>query len=291
MFEDFKKFLGSPRACVVCGADPDASTRELWAKDEYFVALRCQNCDMIAIEPGLSEEGLNHFYSNYIQRRFDNEDKMLKRRIQYDQDLEFLEQHITSGRILDVGCNGGFFLDVFGDKYEKYGIEIDPDAVKHARENLGLDVRHEEFGKDSFEDNSFDVVIFRGVIEHLYQPKPAVERAWQVLKPGGLLYFAATPNADCFSADFYREKWNVWHPIEHINIFSVKTLHSLVGQNKFDFIASDYPYLGTPYENQSSDYARVQADVLRKERGEWDQVSKSPAFWGNMMSVIFSKSI
>ena len=35
------------------------------------------------------------------------------------------------------------FLNVFGDNFQKYGIEIDPGAVKYAKENFNLDVRLE----------------------------------------------------------------------------------------------------------------------------------------------------
>ena len=31
--------------------------------------------------------------------------------------------------VLDVGCNGGFFLSKLSDKFEKFGMEIDEDSV------------------------------------------------------------------------------------------------------------------------------------------------------------------
>ena len=36
-------------------------------------------------------------------------------------------------------------------------------------------------------------------------------------------------------ADLYRDKWRVWHPIEHINFFSVQTLHELMGRIVFPY--------------------------------------------------------
>ena len=202
MFEEYKKFLGKPRPCLICNNDPEANKRTIWAEDEYFKAVKCDSCGLVTIDPSLSEEGLTYFYSNYIQRRFDNDKKMKWRQDQYLQDIRFLESFIESGKILDVGCNGGFFLGAFSDSYEKYGIEIDPEAVAYANENYDFDIRLERFGEDNFENDSFDLVIFRGVIEHMFDPKSALDRAWEVLKPGGKIFFAATPNIDCFSADF-----------------------------------------------------------------------------------------
>ena len=289
MYEEYRKFLGPVRPCLICGTDADGESRETWAVDEYFKALRCQSCGLVTIEPSLNEEGLSAFYSNYIQRRFDNESKMQKRQVQYTQDLSFLYKHITEGVVLDVGCNGGFFLAEFDEKFQKYGIEIDEEAVKHARDFYGLDVRFEKFGEDTFEADYFDLVVFRGVIEHMYDPKSALQRAHEVLKPGGLLFFTATPNLDCLCAEVYREKWNVWHPIEHINIFSADTLHSLLGREHFELLAADYPYLGTPYEDQEKDTLTLLNDIDKKMSGRWDEVKKSPPFWGNMMSVIYKK--
>ena len=291
MFEKFKKFLGKPRPCLICNDDPQATERDIWATDEYFKAVKCQRCGLVTVEPGLSEEGLSEFYSKYMKMRTDNEEKMKLREVQYQQDLKFIMNFIDGGKILDVGCNGGFFLNEFNDSFEKYGVEVDPGAVKYAQENFSLDVRLEKFGEDSFDKENFDLVIFRGVIEHMLDPKSALDRAWEVLKPGGKLFFAATPNIDCISADLYRDKWRVWHPIEHINFFSVQTLHRLIGKDRFSLLASEYPYLGTPYENQPKDYQKLQQDIFFKENGRWDEVSVSPPFWGNMMNVVYSKKM
>ena len=57
----------------------------------------------------------------------------------------------------------GSFLGAFSDSYEKYGTEIDPEAVAYANENYDFDIRLERFGEDNFENDSFDLVIFRGM--------------------------------------------------------------------------------------------------------------------------------
>jgi len=289
MYEEFKKYLGPSRPCLICGDDHDAINRTVWASDEYFKAVQCEKCGLVAVEPGLTEEGLNAYYSNNIQRRFDDDKKMKDRQKQYLQDRDFMETFIQSGEVLDVGCNGGFFLDTLSNKFTKHGIEIDGDAVKYAATHYDYDIRQEWIGKDSLNENTFDLIIFRGVIEHMYDPKSALNRAYDLLKTGGMLFFSATPNLESFCADVYREKWGLWHPIQHINIFSVKTLHKLMGEDRFNLVAADYPYLGTPYENQEEDYKKIQHDINMKQQGKWDEVDKNPPFWGNMMSALYQK--
>ncbi len=290
MYDEFKEYLGPARPCLICGDDPNASARTLWAEQEYFRAVKCEKCGLVTVDPGLTEEGLNVYYSNNIGRRFNDDKKMRDRERQYLLDSDFLEAFISSGKVLDVGCNGGFFLRTLSDAFEKYGIEIDDEAVNYANRHFDFNIRQEWIGEDSFEKSTFDVIIFRGVIEHMYDPKSALDRVHALLKPNGKLFFSATPNLSSFCADFYREKWGLWHPIQHINIFSVDTLHALMGKERYAIIATDYPYLGTPYENQTEDYQKLKRDIILKEKGQWDSVEKSPPFWGNMMTVIFEKS-
>lgn len=288
-FEKYKKYHGFKRLCLICGEKSKKEHKEHWATDEYFDAIKCKKCNMVFIDPSLNQDGLNAYYNDYIGNRFKQKQKFEDRKVQYEIDKSFIESHINKGNILDVGCNGGFFLNALSNDFNKFGIEIDPEAVRYAKEEFGINVFEGEIGKDDFENNFFDLIIFRGVIEHLLDPKLALDRSQSLLKKGGLLYFCATPNLDSFCADIYREKWKLFHPIEHINIFSVKTLHTLMGADKFSIIDERYDYLNTPYENQEDDYKKLTEDILLKDRGKWSEVEKSPPFWGNMMSVIFGK--
>ena len=285
-FEEYFPYHDYDRKhCPVC----DHLSHTEWAQEEFFTAVQCKQCSFVYIHPSLNEDGLNYYYSNYIGDRFRNKKKMEDRSLQYKIDASFLHKVISKGNLLDVGCNGGFFLNELSNDFTKYGIEIDADAVKYARNEFGLDVVHGVIGKDSFQESFFDVITFRGVIEHILEPRVALKRAVELLKPGGFIYFCATPNLQSFGADFYREKWNLWHPIEHINIFDAKTLHQLLGMNIFTLHTEDYQYLGTPYEDQSQDYAQLIEDIILKDSGRWDDVKKSKPFWGNMMSLIYQK--
>ncbi len=75
MYEDYKKYLGPARPCLICQDDHDATKRSFWAKEEYFSAVKCERCGMVTVDPGLTPEGLNAYYSNNIQRRFDDDKK------------------------------------------------------------------------------------------------------------------------------------------------------------------------------------------------------------------------
>lgn len=286
-FEDYKKFHNYKRDnCPVCSSENKAE----WARHDFFQADQCEECGFVFINPSLDEDGLNYYYSNYIGDRLKNLKKMEERLIQYKIDADFIERFVDHGSLLDVGCNGGFFLDALSKNFNKFGIEIDSDAVTYAKQNYDFNIENCNIGEDSFSENTFDVISFRGVIEHMLEPKHALKRAGELLKPGGYIYFCATPNLKCLSAELYKEKWNLWHPIEHINIFDKDTLQTALGKN-FSLTAHEYQYLGTPYENIALDHEAIQRDIELKSEGRWDEVIRSKPFWGNMMSVIFQKNI
>ena len=284
-YRKYKKYLGQIRKCLICQTDSSGKTRNVWARDKYFKALECKKCGYISVEPSLTPEGLKIYYQNNMGRRIENIKKMKLRYSQYQIDKDFLEKVITNGNVLDVGCGGGIFLSKLNKNFNKFGIDLDESSIKFAKKKFNYDFRTEQLGEDTFKKKTFDLIIFRGVIEHIYNPKKIIKRATELLKRKGKLFFCATPNGNSFCANVFREKWNLWHPIQHINIFTVKTLHKLCGVKKFNIVAEDYPYLNTPYENVEKDYKKIIKFLLSKRKKNM----KSPAFWGNMLSLILEK--
>lgn len=100
-----------------------------------------------------------------------------------------------AGILLDVGCAEGFFL--LGVKenspWQAEGVEIIDGAVEFARKRLGLTVHHGTL--DTLENiaGRFDFIRMNNVIEHVQHPVRFLEKARQLLKPGGRIY-CSTPN-------------------------------------------------------------------------------------------------
>ncbi|MBN2015040.1 MAG: methyltransferase domain-containing protein [Candidatus Altiarchaeota archaeon] len=286
--EEYARYLDFyVNECIVCGS----SKTSKWAEYGSFKAIKCDRCGMIWINPMVNPDGVEKYYQDYIGMRFEDKDKTLKRKAQYEIDKDYIQQHIMSGKVLDVGCSGGFFLETLSNKFEKYGVEIDKKAVEFARENysFGSNVRAVRLEEAPFEDATFDLVIMRGVIEHLHDPSTAIAKISSLLKKGGFFYVAATPNSLSFSADFYREKWNQFHPIRHLYYFSVETLPALCSRFGLKLLSYRLPYLETPYCSVEDDIKRVEKDIRLKSIGQVDKIGRSQAFWENMMNIVFVK--
>ncbi len=107
-----------------------------------------------------------------------------------------LVEAIKPGTLLDIGCGRGELINALKSNSIKtnfIGIEISKPSREIALAR-GLNVIHADLGDPlPFEDESFDVVVFGEVIEHLYDPDFALDEIVRVLRPNGRL-IATTPN-------------------------------------------------------------------------------------------------
>src|SRR4029453_4101130 len=140
--------------------------------------------------------GLEDLYDeDYFETRLSNDPKRLA---QFRWEGKLIRRYVASGRAMDVGCSTGEFLRAIDRQGERYGMEISDYARVLAAEN-GV-----RFDRDIFsESDFFDLVIFRGTIQHLDEPFLFLKRAFAALRPGGPVVFLATPNTN---SPFYRLK-------------------------------------------------------------------------------------
>ena len=105
-----------------------------------------------------------HLYPNdYFKDRSSNDRYRIK---SFLSERDFLLKHINfKGTVCDVGCSTGEFLNSIGWLGEKYGMEISEFAIEIAKKN------NIDFSKNiETEKSFFDLVIFRGTIQHVPTP-------------------------------------------------------------------------------------------------------------------------
>lgn len=274
--------------CIICGS----TSFKRWANHGPFKTVRCNKCDFIWMRPFLNRAGLEKYYKEHLStRRLNNDAKMKQRTAQYQEDKAFIHRYVETGNVLDVGCSGGFFLNELSSKFKKHGIEIDADAVAYAKKNFsfGKNIHCIPLEDVPYPNNSFDLVVMRGVIEHLPDPVEAVRKVSELVKKGGFFYITATPNGASFAFNVFREKWNLFHPTQHIWHFSPRTLEILCKKFGLRLVALDFPYLGTPYENAEEDVLTIAKAIHAIRKGKRTSLKTGPPFWENMMSIVFQK--
>jgi ubiquinone/menaquinone biosynthesis C-methylase UbiE len=86
-----------------------------------------------------------------------------------------------SGVLLDIGCGTKAKQHLIGDRVKKY-IGLDHHLTTHGLSNL--DIIGTAY-KIPVIDNSFNCIICTAVLEHLEEPRDAIQEAYRVLKSGG----------------------------------------------------------------------------------------------------------
>lgn len=175
-------------------------------------------------EPSIQE--LEAYYEHYPAVE-DISDVTLRR---YDELLDHLERYRDTGRIIDVGCGSGLFVQrAIQRGWEAQGTEYPGPALNlcHAR---NIPVIEGPFEPSNYPAGHFDVVCSFEVIEHVIDPRNEIARMQKVLRPGGAFY-VTTPNFNCLARRLQPGTWNIANYPEHLAYFTPGTLHKLLEQN------------------------------------------------------------
>ncbi len=136
------------------------------------------------------------------------------------------------GRLLEVGCALGFFLEAAEERgWTGFGVEISPFAAAKARERHGERVIEGVLEAAPAAWKDLDLACGFHVLEHVPDPAAMVSDLAGRLKPGGLIAWEV-PDFGSRAARTGRESWQYFLPGEHLNYFSLeglKRLHKAAG--------------------------------------------------------------
>ncbi|MCB4790654.1 MAG: class I SAM-dependent methyltransferase [Elusimicrobia bacterium] len=130
----------------------------------------------------------------------------------------------TNGNLLEIGCGRGDFLDEFSKAgFKCYGVDIEKRSIE-LLPHLIIKQCNIAVDKLSFEDNTFDVVFHKSLIEHLPDPNNLMSETFRVLKKGGKIIIL-TPDWESQMKNFY-DDFTHSHPY---TIESIKNILSIWG--------------------------------------------------------------
>lgn len=193
--------------------------------------MRCECCGLVYLDLDVSAEEMRQFYSKeyfsggedrrgYADYVGDHETLYLS----FRQKLTGIEKRKVPGRLLDIGCATGYFLDVAREHgWEVYGQEVSEFAGGVAAERHGDHVFIGDMDGVQLPPESLDVVTLWDVIEHLDDPVGVLRRARQLLKPDGLVVIC-TGDIDSLLARLQGRRSRIYNPPQHLYYFSRRTL-------------------------------------------------------------------
>jgi 2-polyprenyl-3-methyl-5-hydroxy-6-metoxy-1,4-benzoquinol methylase len=231
---------GARMTCIVCGT-PQAAGLAGWHAS-------CHEC---GYESAALQGAINEAEAGARLDEHDRELGLKALRQENFRDIVGLARRLArsqASRLLDVGCAHGWFLETARERFEVLGIE--PDAVVGGRTAArGLPVRAGYFPEALQPGESFDVIVFNDVIEHIPDIRSALDACHARLNEGGLLILNLPNSAGFFyrlSKVFAKAGWRspferLWQkdlPSPHVHYFRPANLERLVAKHGFQRIHS-----------------------------------------------------
>ncbi len=194
---------------------------------------RCSACSLAQTADFLSLENLAQIYEGADVYRPGSREVFEAQVTSFNhvvQDLKKLQ--ITSGRILEIGCNTGFALVAFRKRdFDVTGVEKNPECSEYARSRYALRVFSDlsEIPKGE----QFQVIFISHLLEHLVSINKFLMDIHRFTEVGSVLY-VKTPNYSSLIAKYaLRGKWPGFIPLQHVWYFEKKTLTNLLSKHGY----------------------------------------------------------
>lgn len=233
-----KNQAGNP-TCVVC----EGVARPHWMLGSHRL-YRCEGCGNSFCHPVPTDEELSNYYRMYhLSASEGGLYDVVDARMQADfpAKLSMIRKLGTVGRLLDVGCGKGYFVDYCSRQgIEAQGIDLSASAIEYAKEHhqgkyyCGKLEQASEFGFGDSKD-LFDTMTMWATIEHVSDPASLLQAAMSQLKVGGMLHL------DTGIGNDWMDRWlpgNVqWYdPPQHLFVFSEQGMRRLCERVGFKIV-------------------------------------------------------
>ena len=205
--------------CLICKAETKTTGREI----EKMNLLQCPSCLSEFLYPQPNDEKLRELYSGKYYNSWGSKTTMestirMKKLTGYRY-LDRIAEYAGSGKILDIGCAMGFFLDAARERgFEPYGVEFSTYSAEIARKKFGNDVIfHGTLEQSDFNEDTFDVITMFDLLEHVRNPLNTLKIASRLLKRNGIIMIT-TPDLSRFLRLLMGKKW-LHYKAEHLYYF------------------------------------------------------------------------
>ncbi|MCX8038134.1 MAG: class I SAM-dependent methyltransferase [Candidatus Sumerlaeia bacterium] len=218
--------------CVLCGDNqPD-----LVDVQRGYRIVECRKCGLVYLDPPPLPAFLVQSYQAYLpddpdgvanwNRMMDGLYRSARRRL--------IARFPAGGRLLDVGCAYGGFLEMMKKAgWQVEGIEVAAAAAAACRRRE-LDVHAVALAEAQWPADRFDAVTLFYVLEHVPDPLGGLRKIYEAMKPGGLLIVRVpdtTPLAKFLKRIGRRNE--LYDPPYHLFDFSPAVLTRLIEQAGF----------------------------------------------------------
>jgi len=244
--------------CPLCGSvklKPKFVCTDYFVSKENFELYSCLDCGFLFTQNFPSGDTIGRYYeaSEYVSHSDTKQGianklyhavrkYMLLKKVK----LVSLRSGKQTGKVLDIGCGTGYFLNVAKQKgWETMGIEKSEPARKIAMNRFGLTVKSEA-ELYNLPQESFDIITLWHVLEHLENLCEMMDIIHRLLLPNGIAVIAV-PNCSSYDAQHYQTYWAGYDVPRHLWHFTPQTMNLLTNKSNFQITCQKPLYFDSFY--------------------------------------------
>lgn len=207
---------------------------------ESFHIVECTACRLRLTSPFPEKDVIGSYYESDEYISHANKSKSL-----FDSVYNLLRSYMLgrksrlvekaagtkTGRILDIGCGAGHFLNTMKENgWEVFGVDASPKARALVMSQFGIDTISSEEWFNS--DGKYDVITCWHSLEHFHEPWEYLEKIRAHLNQDGVL-IVALPNYESTDAKKYGADWAAYDTPRHLYHFTPFSLDKIMFTYEF----------------------------------------------------------
>ena len=234
---------------LLCPACRQATAQHFLYSKNGCDILQCAECGLGRaqardFDPGAYYTG-DYFSGGHADGYADYRGAEPVLRREFGNTVNFIQKCRASGRLLDVGCAYGFFLQEARHSFDVAGIEISEEAATFCQKQ-GLRVLRGMADENNFAQlGTMDVITLLDVLEHLPSPHEALALCTRYLSPGGIILITtgdfASPSARAAGA-----RWRLMTPPQHLWYFTLESVERMAHALGLRIERYDHPWKIVP---------------------------------------------
>lgn len=234
--------------CLLCGERKIKQLNACLLNGHRFYTLRCLMDGMMWLDPQPTEEFYEELYNTryhiagpddplFEQATLDVHSNDANLRERAVSRIDELERFFHRGRLLEVGYGSGHTLiEAQARGWDVLGMELSQSCVD-AMNAIGVAAIKAHLPNYHEPCATFDVVAMYSVIEHTHTPFAYLRRAYELLKPDGLLVLRL-PDTD--------PEGPPASLIAHLYHFNLETISEALRRSGFRVVEFTHRYLWKP---------------------------------------------
>jgi 2-polyprenyl-3-methyl-5-hydroxy-6-metoxy-1,4-benzoquinol methylase len=231
-----------------------------WEVNGYTI-VDCAGCSLVFVQNLPTPEQLGSHYAGAVGDAVYSDDNVECLQYYYQKLRGLIELRFPQrGKLLDVGCSGGWFLDAMKG-WECHGNEIIGADAEFARQRHGDKIVTGRFEDYPLREGYFDVITLQDVFDHFPNPVSVLAKCNRMLRPGGGIVIKVH-NISCLYAKLSGKTFYAVVPPSHLFYYDETTLSRILTKTGFQMVDSRF----------IAHLLKIRTVFLRLSRGDRESV-------------------